>query len=464
MSQHDMNIDNGPGLAVRTDMNAAIQALASNNSGATEPATMYPGMFWLDTSVAPNGAVRMRNQANDGWIFLFNVVPGSPPSMTVSPTSDMATGYRTGPNRWAINDKADLTGNDVFVVTESGILTARQPDGTMQRIRLASAPEPNIIVNPMAHVSQENGNGVGTAHNYWFADNWALQGVGIAMGGRSNLDAGKPYGQIHNTAVDTPAAGDFLCMTLPIEGHNWQGLGWGLATEWRRPAVLNFKARATAVGTYGGAVKEQNGAGYSFPFTFAITAANVWQEFTIAIPAPPAGATGFATAGPAVGGLLQFVHTTGTTYVAPTEKLWQVGNFFAAPGITNNSAVISTLLQITDVQLLADPDGSGAAPKFVPPNFEEVLAACQRYYQADFNGISITGGNTPGPGTFYADHNFVVPLRATPTMTIANSAASNVNNAAFSVGSVTGFRWFVIAQAAGSWYCAINWIAKARLF
>jgi hypothetical protein len=67
MSQHDLVIDNGPGLAVRTDMNAAIQALASQNAGPVEPTTKYAGMLWLDTGVTPN-VTRQRNQANTAWI------------------------------------------------------------------------------------------------------------------------------------------------------------------------------------------------------------------------------------------------------------------------------------------------------------------------------------------------------------------------------------------------------------
>lgn len=68
MAQHDMVIDNGPGLAVRTDMNAAILALVENSSGPIEPVVMYPGMFWLNTSYAPNGRLVQRDLANANWI------------------------------------------------------------------------------------------------------------------------------------------------------------------------------------------------------------------------------------------------------------------------------------------------------------------------------------------------------------------------------------------------------------
>lgn len=68
MSQHDMVIDNGPGLAVRVDLQAALQALVSNNSGTVEPGTIYAGMSWLDTSAGGDGVLRIRDQANSSWL------------------------------------------------------------------------------------------------------------------------------------------------------------------------------------------------------------------------------------------------------------------------------------------------------------------------------------------------------------------------------------------------------------
>ena len=40
MSQHDGVLDNAPGQAFRLDVQAAIQALLTQNSGTTEPGTM----------------------------------------------------------------------------------------------------------------------------------------------------------------------------------------------------------------------------------------------------------------------------------------------------------------------------------------------------------------------------------------------------------------------------------------
>ena len=65
MSQHDMDVANGPGLTFRTDMNAALQALASQSSGATAPTPTFPCQIWADTGT---GRLRQRNSANTGWV------------------------------------------------------------------------------------------------------------------------------------------------------------------------------------------------------------------------------------------------------------------------------------------------------------------------------------------------------------------------------------------------------------
>jgi hypothetical protein len=67
MSQHDYVIANGTGAAVRSDLNNALAAIVSNNSGATEPATMYAYQWWADTST---GLLKLRNAANNAWITL----------------------------------------------------------------------------------------------------------------------------------------------------------------------------------------------------------------------------------------------------------------------------------------------------------------------------------------------------------------------------------------------------------
>lgn len=70
MSQHDMNIANQTASAARADINNALVALVSNNSGAVEPSDTWPYMFWYDSNT---DALKMRNDADDGWLTAFTV-------------------------------------------------------------------------------------------------------------------------------------------------------------------------------------------------------------------------------------------------------------------------------------------------------------------------------------------------------------------------------------------------------
>ena len=67
MAQHDYVIANGTGAAVRSDLNDALAAIVSNNSGASEPTTTYAYMWWPDSST---GLLKLRNGANNAWITL----------------------------------------------------------------------------------------------------------------------------------------------------------------------------------------------------------------------------------------------------------------------------------------------------------------------------------------------------------------------------------------------------------
>lgn len=67
MSQHDNIIDNQAGAPFRADLNAALQAAASNQSGSSAPTTTYPYQFWADNS---NGLLKMRNGANSAWLTI----------------------------------------------------------------------------------------------------------------------------------------------------------------------------------------------------------------------------------------------------------------------------------------------------------------------------------------------------------------------------------------------------------
>lgn len=80
MSQHDLTIANQGFPAFRADLNAALQALGSTQSGTTAPSPTFANQLWYDTTT---NILKKRNADNDAWI---NIV-------TFNETTDAVTSF-----------------------------------------------------------------------------------------------------------------------------------------------------------------------------------------------------------------------------------------------------------------------------------------------------------------------------------------------------------------------------------
>ena len=69
-NQNDFIIDNGTGLAVRQDIQDALQALAGLSSGDSAPSTTYAFQLYANTST---DMLQIRNAANSAFIDLFQL-------------------------------------------------------------------------------------------------------------------------------------------------------------------------------------------------------------------------------------------------------------------------------------------------------------------------------------------------------------------------------------------------------
>jgi hypothetical protein len=73
MSQHSLKtptIGTVSGVQLSENVNAIADALATNNSGAAEPATMYAHMWWADTT---ENILKRRNGGNSAWISVMSL-------------------------------------------------------------------------------------------------------------------------------------------------------------------------------------------------------------------------------------------------------------------------------------------------------------------------------------------------------------------------------------------------------
>ncbi|MBV5334711.1 MAG: hypothetical protein JZU49_02775 [Sulfuricurvum sp.] len=73
MALHDYIISNDYPINVRSDLNAVLAAIMSQNSSGTVPTTTKAGMFWYDTA---SSILKQRNAANDGWLDKWDTTKG----------------------------------------------------------------------------------------------------------------------------------------------------------------------------------------------------------------------------------------------------------------------------------------------------------------------------------------------------------------------------------------------------
>jgi hypothetical protein len=150
MAQGDMNIANQGFPAFRADLNDQLEALVTNSSGATAPATTFPHQWWLDTSTTPS-TLRQRNAADDAWIVV-GLLNQSTNTFNV-PVAQGGTGLAT------------LTANNVLLGNGTSAVQAVAP-GTSGNVLTsngttwasAASPAPTIASTAEAQAGTNNTN------------------------------------------------------------------------------------------------------------------------------------------------------------------------------------------------------------------------------------------------------------------------------------------------------------------
>ena len=200
MAQHDYDIANATGAAVRADLNNMADAMVSNNSGATEPASMFAYMWWADTTT---GLMKQRNGANNAWLTRGSLTSSVVPAFESTGINDNATST-------AIT--IDANENVLVGKTSSSLTTVGlqlNASGASYTTRSAATP---VYVNRT------------TSHGEMFSlrkDNEDVGTIGAAAGNRfylgggttgfkfaNNINAILPYNPDPSTLADRDAAID----------------------------------------------------------------------------------------------------------------------------------------------------------------------------------------------------------------------------------------------------------------
>ena len=141
MAQHDYNIANQSGASFRSDLNNALSAIVSLNSGTTEPATMFAYEPWVDTSASP-ALLKIRNGANSSWITIGDVTAANlgllslaggtlTGNLTLNAQSDLRFGDADSSNWVAFQAPATVASNITWTLPNA--------DGTSGQVMVTDA-------------------------------------------------------------------------------------------------------------------------------------------------------------------------------------------------------------------------------------------------------------------------------------------------------------------------------------
>jgi hypothetical protein len=237
---------------------------------------------------------------------------------------------------------------------------------------------------------------------------------------------------------------DFFRLIQKIEGFNCSDFAWGTASA--QTFTLSFWVRSSLTGTFGGAFR--NAAGNrSYPFSYAISSANTWEQKTIVV----AGDTTGTWATDNTSGIeLNWSLGAGATF-SGTAGAWSGSNLISATGATSVVGTSGATFYITGVQLEA---GSVASP-FERRDYGRELMMCQRYYQfvgGTASGFPLLQGYTTSGTTLAAPISFPVVMRASPTtiVIVGTWALSNAGNLRADFAGPQGFTLRADAVATGT--------------
>jgi hypothetical protein len=299
----------------------------------------------------------------------------------------------------------------------------------------------NRIINGAMVIDQRNAgasvsNGTGSTVNYP-VDRWTAYGSqATKFTGQRNAGSATPpsgftnYIGFTSSSAYSVLSSDYFVSYHRIEGFNVADLDWGTASA--QTITLSFWAQSSLTGTFGGSLSN-NAFNRSYPFTFAINAANTWEQKTITI----AGDTSGTWAKDNTTGIsLSFSLGSGSTY-SGTAGAWTGSGLFSATGATSVVGTNGATFYITGVQL---EKGSTATSFDVRP-FSTELLMCQRYYESTFpigtapvqnggtgNALRISQVAVAGNACRGNTWLFKTTKRDTPaTITSYNSSAANAN-------------------------------------
>jgi hypothetical protein len=238
MAQHDMNIANQGFPAFRSDLNSALSAINSSQSGTSRPSGAVAGTVWLDTTNATNPTLKFYDGADDISLAQFDYSANTVNWLDSTVATDLINdttpqlGGQLDVNGFALGDgtlellKFIETASAVNEVTITNAATANAPeisstgDDTNVDIKITPKGSGNVVLDGIKFPNAD-----GTVDQVLKTDGAGNLSFGEVTGGESwqavktgNFNAAASEGYFINTTSvaitatlpASPSLGDFI--------------------------------------------------------------------------------------------------------------------------------------------------------------------------------------------------------------------------------------------------------------
>lgn len=460
MAQHDYSIANQTFPNTRTDLNNALSAISSNNSGTSAPSTTFANQFWYDTST---NKFYIRNEDNDANIQLFELdqtndtveyfladsirttlieFTDGDDALTIADGGALTTSGNLSiggsNNELRFYEGSNFVGFEAPALTGDQIFVLPSADGTANQVLQTDGSgtlsfasvggdnlRPNVkplIINGAMAVAQRS---TSTA---------SITGTGYHTIDRMKVDLSDNGTWTHSQSTDVPsgqgfakswkldcttadasvASGTFHLARYIFEGQDLQLLKKGTSNA--EKVTISFWIKATVTGTYIAELFDTDNS-RQISQSYTVSSANTWEKKVLSFAGDTSGTLNNDNASSFsinlwLGAGSDFSSgTLNTSWASST-------NTDRAVGQVNSASSTSNEVYFTGLQMEVGEFTSSTIPDFQHEMFDDSLLRCHRYF---INGTGDTSLNPTGhiatASTIQATPQLRRTMRVSPTLT-----------------------------------------------
>jgi uncharacterized Zn-binding protein involved in type VI secretion len=234
----------------------------------------------------------------------------------------------------------------------------------------------------------------------------------------------------------TPASSEEFRVGQCIEGYNFADMGFG--TSAAKPFTISFWVKSSLTGTFGVYVSNSDNS-RTYVTTYAISAANTWEQKIITVAGDVSGSWATTTGR---GIQIFFQLGAGSNYYTSTTNTWTSTSTVRTT--SSQTQLISTnnaTWQVTGVQA----EKGSTATAFDYRDYGSELALCRRYYYSIIDGNSGVGYSAGGgfivtsinASTLEFKCTFPVAMRLPPALVFNNPSGTAFGGNWYGPGSGT---------------------------